>query len=172
LVFGVFDSASPVKVTFVRFEKSSDGTSTMAVLLLTNQAKQTSQILHLDDEAVACRFVSRSATDEVIWMPRLTNGVGPTRFLLYAIPPRSELKGRVQLPEDGRTGRVSVSCLPPPRSIPKFLRFVPSLLSKLWFARLKLFWSECHQEIQCPLAHPDGTVDPPRLVPKGERQTP
>jgi len=207
-MLGVFDPAEPVKVTFVRFERSDDGTATMAVLRLTNEANHTFQFQHHGSGTTFGRFVSRDAKKEVTWTPDylrsaflpaflpreispftdsgfhrssslpllitktnwITMGGGFTTPFQPVLFPHSEVTQGVRLPTDGRRGCVAILCLPPTRSLPGFMRFARSLLWKWNALGLKPFWTECNQEIKCPLVRPDGTVEPPWLVGRTEKK--
>jgi len=160
------DSTGAVKATFVRFEKSKDGKSTLAVLLLTNGADSPLWVHEVNNpsEFIFYKFTSLSPTGEVTWtMPG-------ERGLQFVLDEFTEFTYKVRLPEDGRAGRVAVFCEMLPKKLPRLLSEARKLMWNVYEPSLKPVWAECDQEIQCPRVRPDGTVEPPRLLPAAERQ--
>jgi hypothetical protein len=104
-VFGVFDKdpARGVKVRFHRFDKSEDGTD-LATLLLTNGADRWLLVREISNPSglIFYKFISSSSTGEVVWTPS-----GLPRELQLGVDRNLESAYRVQLPDDGRTGRLS-----------------------------------------------------------------
>jgi hypothetical protein len=168
LVFGVLqgDSSGAVKVSFVRFEKSEDGKATLAVLRLTNGTARPLWVHQVDypPEVIFYKFASLSPTGEVTWtMP----GARGMQFVLYEF---TEVTHKLRLPEDGRAGRASVFCEVLPKKLPRLLSEARELLWIVYKPNLKAVWAECDQEIQCPRVLPDGTFEPPRLLPAPKPQ--
>jgi hypothetical protein len=161
--FGVFggNSSGSVKATFVRFEKSADGSSFLAVLYLTNETAMDFVLLETDEGgAVAGRFHSRSSNVEC-WLGRRN---GESAFESYNFKPHSARTVRVPVPDDGSTGRVEVSLV-----TSKLNPTVPlGRLRQWWRSNVPLREKKpealCDQAIQCPRVLPDGTLEPPRLL--------
>jgi hypothetical protein len=168
LVFGVFegDSKGAVKVSIVRFEKSNDGKATLAVLLLTNGTDRWLQVHEINNPSglIFYKFISSSPTGEVVWTPP-----GP-RGGQFVLEEHYAFHFKVSLPEDGRAGRISMFCEMLPKKLPPGLSHARELMWNVYYPALKEVWAVCDQEIQCPKRLPDGTVEPPRLLPAAERQ--
>ena len=115
-------------------------------------------------ELILYKFTSLSPTGNVTWTMPGERGI---QFVLYEF---TEVTHKVRLPEDGRAGRASVFCEMLPKKLPRLLSEARELLWIVYKPKLKAVWAECDQEIQCPRVRPDGTVEPPRLLPAAERQ--
>ena len=184
-VFGLFDPEPEelVKITFTGFTNSLDRTPHRALLELKKTSDRVAYSSAVDPsgqpyvvtdpsgEAFAdlwlkARFRSHSPTGDVLWESALCK----TNVLWSTLVAPTELCTCFALPEDGRTGRVEV-----------FYWYVkPGLFDSRsgasWWSSLngEYFerWAVYEQEIQCARVRPDGTVEPPRLVPKGEKKQP
>jgi hypothetical protein len=177
-VFGVFDAEEPVKVTFIGFTNSAEGKFNLAKIELKSASRQIAYwpaidpglgvpVFDLDAPWIIARFRSRSATGEVIWESGFWR---PNPTATFAPPADAELPAYIELPTDGRTGRVEVFYwhVKPAWSVdswkPSGRRANP--LSGSYLGR----WAVCDQVIQCPRMRPDGTVEPARLVQRGEKE--
>ena len=87
-----------------------------------------------------------------------------------ALSPHSVVKSKVRLPRDGRTNRIAMQCFRPMKKPPGWWQSVRRQWLRLRTPMDDSDWAECDQEIQCPLVRPDGTVEPPRLVPKSKQR--
>jgi hypothetical protein len=160
----------PVKATFVQ----SEGTGTLAVILLTNGSRSPLWVHEANDPSdndkselvIRYKIVSHSPTGEVTWTTPQQLG------LQCVLEEFSAFSYKIKLPTDGRTGHVAVLYETLPKKLPAFLDAARDVWWLVHSAQLKSRWVECEQEIQCPRVLPNGTVEPARLVPKGERKTP
>jgi hypothetical protein len=171
LVFGMFDSDSVgrVRATVVGFEEQPNQKSTVAVVTLSNGSHRTVVLGIAFDWNVCAGFRSPAPTSAVGWLPPLY----VLRSLsLCSFPPGAVWTNRAALPQDGRSGWLAISYSEQPHRLPAFLKPLDVIGCKLRPPRTTNFDAICDQEIQCPLVLPDGTVQPPRLMPKGERKTP
>jgi hypothetical protein len=154
-------SRDMVKVTFVRFENSRDGKTTLAVFYLTNQTRADFALTVVEpDGAVFGRFhpgIQKGGD----WLGKVvTAGWG------FDLRHHSDQTVRVPLPNDGRIGQVEV--------ILSTIEVVESGIRGRVFSWWRSFRLRnanhveaiCNQVIQCPLVRPDGTVEPPRILPK------
>jgi hypothetical protein len=166
-VFGVFDPKPPVKLRFVRFEESSTYAGIIAVLVMTNCSAKTYSVQPANSYSgtVDAYFISQSSTGEVTW------GEQGRNFGLY-LRPHEEITRKTRLPEDGRVGRLSVGYIMVRTNSVAMARILPKRLCERLMPRFQYLRAFCDEEIQSPKRTPYGTVEPPRLVPKGERKTP
>ncbi len=167
LVFGVFqaDSTGALNVSFVRFEKSEDGTDNLAVLLVTNQTQKDYSVF-LDGETrwAFCKIVPRCPTGSVAdKTPSAANAI------TWALPGCFEFEYTVRLPEDGQQGHMALWCERLPQKLPRLLNEARKLMWNVYDPPRKPVWAVSDEEIQCPKRLPDGTVEPPRLLPAAER---
>jgi hypothetical protein len=161
LGFGVFDgnSAGLRKAMFVRFESSSDGTNTFAVLLLTNRSNQTFTLFKDgNSDKVFGEIRGRISTGKLEDTVRLGGNAVP-----FSLEPGSSATFRVQLPQTGKVVHLAILYIVPARKVPRLLAPVQLFCWRV-FATKFVRWAVCDQEIQCPLLRPDGTVQPPRLL--------
>ena len=103
---------------------------------------------------------SGTFTNILSWYPS-----GPTRMADYLHQnPGQDTKATVDLPADGRTGRVAVAYVMPNTSLPPLIKRVETLWRRWWPRPAKTNWVADEQVILCPRKLPDGTVEPPRIL--------
>jgi hypothetical protein len=171
LVFGVFegDSTGALKVSFVRFEKSEDGKGTLAWLLVTNQTKSDYYVWveRLAPESSFCMIIPSSSTGTLA--PKWP--IEPMPFgLQRKLDGFLAFRFGVHLPEDGQKGYVALNCERLPKKLTRILSEAHKLMRIVYDPPQRPVWVLSDEEIQCPKRLPDGTVEPPRLLPVAERQ--
>ncbi|MEY2409135.1 MAG: hypothetical protein QOF48_1805 [Verrucomicrobiota bacterium] len=169
-VFGVFDGrpTEQVRAALIGFEQSDDDQSILGIVVVTNMSSKVVRLLTAHNFAsVYCRFVTRSSTGDVVWAPLPSSSSQASGT--YDVPPRSEARDYVRLPNDGRKGRVMVILLGAQQKLPSFLASLRRAWWKLRPPRSQSFLVQCDEEIECPRLRPDGSVEPPRLLPKDRK---
>lgn len=159
------DSTVLVKVTFLRFDQSRSGKATMAVVRLENKSNERICLPSYDNSETICgHLILPGATNTlVLTMP----GNAMTPVLLA---PFSVSTSCISLPMHGAVGRLAVSGSVMPRSGTGLIGRARLLWWQLRPPAVHDFLAESDQDIQCPRVLPDGTVEPPRLLPAAERQ--
>jgi len=172
-VFGVFDREPVVHVRakLLGFGKSADGTSTVALIVLTSLSTDIQYRSLIDSNGFmpdwlpqGSHFQSYSPSGLPHWDPyRFKTGFG---LVFRPAPP--VLTNEFELPADGRRGRIvvpfSVKQAPATGWLQGMGRAFGLQSGTVYIGQSV----ECDEEIQCPLVRPDGTVEPARLAPKGE----
>jgi hypothetical protein len=159
------DSANPVTVTFVRFQPDADGTNTLAVLSLTNRSHKDYWLAPGDGWKSALEFrwlASDQSTGPVLGGVRTP----PRAYLLGA---GSNILQSIRLLQGGQAVEANVFCYPVRRTTPAFLRGAQELWWRVSGSPNNMVRATCEQEIQCPNRLADGTVEPPRVVPKDSK---
>lgn len=170
LRLGVFGGhpMEPVKVTFLKFEQSRDGKAAVAMVKLENTSKETITFCSVDKlETLYGQFIPRDGTNS-FYLP-LSDGMA-MRTDGTNLAPHSVSTNRILLPMDGSVGQFAVFGYVLPRNRTGLLGRARLLWWRIRPPELSEVWATCGQEIQCPKRLPDGTVEPPRLLPTAERQ--
>jgi len=160
---GVFDSgrAESVKVSFIRFERSEDDNYAVAVVKVRNDSKRRYSVIFDDRTShVVCFFFP---TNE-------DRGMITVMADLHTLKPGQEATGRIYLQPNGKVGRVATRCQLLPQRLPAFYQKVRTFWSDQPPPYVEPLWAESDQEIRCPTVRPDGTVEPPRLMPQREHK--
>ncbi len=168
LLFGRFDQAQTAQVTasFAGFTRSTNDGSYLAMVRLTNMSKNTCYLCPLDEPGSVFGGVDIGVKSNEVICAKSPRGTVTMSILLT---PGSETTQHVALPFSAERGRVAVSLFTSERRL-------PALLDKLrnswrdFSQRRPQSWAVSDQEIQCPRLLPDGTFEPPRLLPAAERQ--
>lgn len=168
LILGWFDAppAGQVTANCLGFTKSKDDISYLAVVRLTNRSRKTCYLCPLDEPGSVVGGVKVGVKSDEITSAKLPQGAVTMSIVLT---PGSQATQHVSLPLFGERGRVAVSIFLQERRLPAFLDRVRNSWRRA-FSRYPQSWAVCDQEIQCPKRLPDGTVEPPRLLPAAERQ--
>lgn len=161
---GIFDTKSSglLEVRIDGFRTDRLG-RTSALITVSNISRATDMYINQGwFGGGAMGTLPGSSTNILSWYPS-----GPTRLADYLhLNPGQDTKAIVELPSDGRTGRVAVAYVLPNIARHPFLKRVEDRWRR-WRARaVKLYWVIGTQEIQCPRVLPDGTTEPPRLLSK------
>jgi len=176
-VFGVFDHkpVAQLSATFLRFEKSVGGTSTVALIVLTNLSPDTRYQSFLNSSGLmpnwlprGSHFRSDSSNGVSLWDPYRP----ATGFALTISPAPLVVTNEFELPADGRRGRIVVQYFVKEPPAPAWLQGMGKAFGLQPGTTYNGRLLECDEEIQCPLVRADGTVEPARLLPKAERQGP
>lgn len=160
--FGMFDANSSglLEVRIDEFKQDRLGRMS-ALITVSNISRATDMYINqgwFGDGATVT--LPGSSTNILSWYPS-----GPTRFADYLhLNPGQDTKATVELPTDGRTGRVAVAYILPTTARHPFLKRVKALWRRWRPRAVKLYWVVGNQEIQCPKVQPDGTAEPPRLL--------
>jgi hypothetical protein len=174
LVFDVFGRrpAAQVNATFLRFETSADGTSIVALIVLTNVSRDAYYHRLVNATGLAPNWLPLGSYFEADvsnplpnWNPHpLTTGSSSTIRRAPLV-----VTNQFELPADGRRGRILVQYLEKESPAPEWLQKIGVALGLQSGITCIVRWVEWDQQIQCPLVRPDGTVEPARLIPKGKR---
>ncbi len=134
---------------------------TSALITVSNTSRKTD--FHIYNGTFSDGGPGRSPgtfTNILSWYPS-----GPTRMADYLHQyPGQDTKATVDLPLDGRTGRVAVAYVMPNTALPPLIKRVEILWRRWWPRPAKTNWVADERVIQCPKKLPDGTVEPPRLL--------
>ena len=162
LGFGVFNpnSSGLMEVRIDGFKTDRLG-RTSALITVSNSSRRTD--FHIYNGTFSDGGPGKSPgtfTNILSWTPS-----GPTRMADYLHQnPGQDTKATVELPSDGRTGRVAVAYVMPNTALPPLLKRVETLWRRQWPRVAKTNWVADEQLIQCPKKLPDGTVEPPRII--------
>lgn len=172
-VFGALKREPAIKIsaTFLRFQMSAGGTSTVALVVLTNLSRDIYYRSLLDSSGLmpnwlphGSQFESDSPNDLRPWDPhRSTTGLSAKCW-----PAPLAVTNEFELPADGRRGRIFVQYLEP--SAPGWLRAMGRAFGVRPGDTYIVRWVECDEVIQCPLVRSNGTVEPARVVSKGNEK--
>jgi hypothetical protein len=99
-------------------------------------------------------------------MPMIGDYTPPGSILLG---PGTNLTQNIRLPHEGQRVRLAVLYSVEDTRKPGVGLFVAQLWARMFGHGRSIQGAICNQEIQCPLRRPDGTVEPPRLVPKDSK---
>lgn len=162
LGFGVLDpNSSGLLVVRIDGFKTDRLGRTSALITVSNTSRRTD--FHIYNGTFSDGGPGKSPgtfTNILSWYPS-----GPTRMADYLHQnPGQDTKATVDLPSDGRTGRVAVAYVMPNTALPPLLKRVETLWRRQWPRVAKTNWVADEQLIQCPKKLPDGTVEPPRLL--------
>jgi hypothetical protein len=169
LMFGWFDQTPEVQVTasFAGFTRSTNDGSYLAMVRLTNMSRKTCYLGPLDEPGSAFGGVDIGVkSNEFLCATKSPRGTVTMSILLT---PGSQTTQHVALPLSAERGRVAVSLFMSERRLPALLDKLRNSWRDL-SQRRPQSWAVCDQEIQCPRLLPDGTFEPPRLLPAAERQ--
>lgn len=153
---------SPWQIAVTGFEMAPGGTSMVAVMTFTNQSCRTFSLHEVGTNGVCwARFFGES------W-PKVFDEWSPSPWPKHGnrdIPPGAGWRFIVELPQDGRKGRVGLLLSERVSSTKRLRARLAELLTRKKGPKAE--WMMVQAEfIQCPRVEPGGTSEPGRILPK------